>query len=415
MSNHTPMMEQYLQIKSQYPDMLLFYRLGDFYELFMDDARVASDALDITLTARGNSGGDPIPMCGVPAHSYMGYLKKLIDQGFRVAICEQVEAPSKNQKAPLKRDVVRIVTPGTITEEEILDIYQNYLCVLSPIAKDQISMALADISTGKFLLQTFDIAHLKTALSQYAPKEIIAPEMLGAYMHYPFLKRKVQYWPNSRFDCKNAAEHIKQQFGNVLDLSHDTEIIACGILIDYLHLTQRTTLAHLKKPLKNHQQNYMRVDAATFRNLDIMASQHGKSDSSLLTAINHTHTAHGSRLLKERLLLPLIDIELIKKRQDSIQFFNDRSACMDQVRGTLSAMPDLERCIGRFALMRAQPKDLGQIQKSLDCIQAIMTRTLNFFEKATFPESLKGLLDHALAETLGLKDYIKEGFFGKFR
>lgn len=408
---HTPMMQQYLQIKADYPETLLFYRLGDFYELFYDDAKTASDLLNITLTARGQSAGEPVPMCGVPAHSYLGYVKRLLDMGLHVAICEQAELPSKQQKAPLKREVVRVMTPGTLIEEELIGQDLNYLGVLCPQGKNAVTMGLCDLSTGAMLLQTFDGQHLWTALAQFSPAELVVSEKIfiayeSVLMPY---KRKLVIWPDSRFDVANAKRHVQKQFpGLVLEI--ESEEVVCGLLIDYLYLTQKTEQLNLQRPRLHSVTNFVRLDAATFRNLEIMETLSGKKQGSLYHFLNETKTPQGARLLRERLMMPLIDKNLIDERLDEISFFHKHDDMRTSTREILAQMPDLERCITRITMGKAQPKELGQIHRALQCIDKLKPLLINC-ELASC-DLMCATLDSALADTLGLKNFIKEGFSG---
>lgn len=408
---HTPMMQQYLQIKADYPDALLFYRLGDFFELFYDDAKTASELLNITLTARGQSAGEPIPMCGVPAHSYLGYVKRLLDLGMHVAICEQTELPSKTQKAPLKREVVRVMTSGTLIEEELLGQEPNYLSVLCLNGKKAITMGLCDLSTGTMLLQTFEEQHLRTALTQFAPAEIVISEKIFE-AYEPILmpyRRKLVIWPNSRFDAANAKRHIQKQFPG-LTLEVESEEIVCGLLIDYLYLTQKTEQLNLQRPRLHTVSNYVRLDAATFRNLEITETLSGKKQGSLYHFLNQTKTAQGGRLLKERLSMPLIDKALIDERLDEVSFFHKHDDMRISTRDILAHMPDLERCLTRITMGKAQPKELGQIHKALQCIDKLKPLLINCELEGC--DLICTTLDGALADTLGLKNFIKRGFSG---
>lgn len=406
---HTPMMQQYLQIKQEYPDTLLLYRLGDFYELFYDDAKLASELLNITLTARGQSGGQPVPMCGVPVHSYLGYVKRLLDGGHRVAMCEQTELPSKNQKAPLKREVVRVMTPGTLMEEELLGQDPNYLAVLCHNTKENVTLGLCDLSTGEMILQTFDHGHLRTALTQYNPAEIVVPESL--YQAYEsclsMYRRKLVIWPDSRFDVQNAKRHLQKQFQGLL-LEVESEAVACGILIDYLYLTQKTQTLNLQRPRLHQISQYMRIDASTFRNLEIIETLSGKKEGSLYGFLNQTRTAQGGRLLKERLAMPLIDKGLIDERLQEVEFFHKHDDMRTSTRDILAHMPDLERCLTRIAMGKAQPKELGQVQKALHCMDKLKPLLVNC-ELAGF-DVLRATLDRALSDVLGLKNFVKSAF-----
>ncbi len=408
---HTPMMQQYLQIKSEYPDTLVFYRMGDFYELFYDDAKTASELLNITLTTRGQSAGELVPMCGVPAHSYLNYVKKLLDVDVHVAICEQTELPSKNQKAPLKREVVRIMTPGTLVEDELLDQDPHYFAVLCSNNKQDLTMGLCDLSTGETLLQTFASDHLKTSLVQFSPAEIIVSETF--FQEYESIlkahKKKLVIWPNSRFDAVNAKRHIQRQFPG-LTLESSAEEIACGLLIDYLYLTQKTDQLNLRRPRMHMINTYMRLDAATFRNLEVLETLSGKKQGSLYCLLNQTKTAQGSRLLKNRLAMPLIDKQLINERLDEVEFFYKHDDMRVSTRDILSHMPDLERCLTKIIMGKAQPKELGQVQRAMYCVDKLKPLLVNC--KLSECDVLREMLDNALAEMLGLKNFIKDGFSG---
>jgi len=408
---HTPMMQQYLQIKADYPETLLFYRLGDFYELFYDDAKIASELLNITLTARGQSAGDPVPMCGVPAHSYLSYAKQLLDRGIHLAICEQTELPNKQQKAPLKREVVRVMTPGTLLEEELLGQEPSYLGILCPHGKQTITLGLCDLSTGEIVLQTFDDQHLRTALIQFGPSELVISEKIFS-THESILmpyRRKLVIWPDSRFDGTNAKRHIQKQFPG-LTLEVESEEIACGLLIDYLYLTQKTEQLNLQRPRLHTINNYVRVDASTFRNLEIMETLSGKKQGSLYQFLNQTKTPQGSRLLRERLSMPLIDKKLIEERLDEVSFFHNHDDMRTSTREILSHMPDLERCLTRITMGKAQPKELGQIHRALQCVDKLKPLLINC--ELSGCDLLSTTLDASLENILGLRNFIKAGFSG---
>jgi len=253
------MMAQYLKIKSQYPNCLLFYRMGDFYELFFEDALVASKALDIALTRRGKGrDGEDIPMCGVPAHAGENYLARLIRQGYRVAICEQTEdAANRKTKGPLTRDVIRVVTPGTITEEGLLEASQNnFLTALVPGKGLEIGLASIDISTGDFFVESTRLSHLETVLARLRPGELLLPDSFlktpELYELFQELKKRLTPLPSSRFDGQNGLDRLKELYGvNTLEAFGDfkpQEIAACGALMDYVRLTQKKDLPTLKPP-----------------------------------------------------------------------------------------------------------------------------------------------------------------------
>lgn len=299
-AGHTPMMAQYMALKEQYPDCLLFYRMGDFYELFHEDALKASETLDITLTRRGKSGGNDIPMCGVPYHSYEPYLAKLIRAGFNVAICEQTETPEESRvrtkkegkpasKSLVKRDVVRVVTKGTLTEETLLDARSNnYLAALSDIG-GQFALAWLELSTGEFLVQPVALQNLAAALERVEASEILLPERLAQDEKtkdvLAAFREKVSPQPSSLFDSQSAQKRLEQLFGvGTLDsfgAFSRAEIAAAGALIDYVERTQKGKIPHLSRLQQLSGSACMEIDAATRRNLEMTRTLSGERKGSL--------------------------------------------------------------------------------------------------------------------------------------
>ncbi len=380
------MMVQYLAIKQAHPDCLLFYRMGDFYEMFFDDAVAASAALDITLTQRGKHDGEDIPMCGVPVHAADGYLSRLIRKGFRVAVCEQTENPAdakkRGAKSVVAREVIRLVTPGTITEDALLESRShNYLAAVAD-AEGALGLAWLDISTGAFRVQPVTEAALGAALARIEPGELLAPERLlltpALFELFGDWKDRLQPQPNSRFDSTAARKRLEAAF-EVAALDgfggfSRAEIAACGALIDYVVLTQKGRLPRLEAPRRIADGAVMEIDAATRRNLELTRTLSGERRGSLLSVIDRTVTGAGSRLLAARLAAPLTDQAAIAARHDSVAlFFEDRDLRAD-LRRSLAACPDIERALSRIALGRGGPRDIAAIGKGLEAAAAIRAR-----------------------------------------
>jgi DNA mismatch repair protein MutS len=381
----TPMMAQYLTIKQAHPGCLLFYRMGDFYELFFDDAVTASAALDITLTKRGQHAGEDIPMCGVPVHSADGYLQRLIRHGHKVAVCEQMEDPAQAKKrggkAVVQRAVVRVVTSGTITEESLLDARaHNYLAALAQ-AGGTLGLAWMDVSTGEFLVQPVADAALGAVLARIAPGELILPENL---LERPALFEVLGDWkaalsplPGSRFDSDNARRRLENLYGvAALDgfgAFGRAELAAAGALVDYVELTQVGKLPRLDPPRRLAVDAVMEIDAATRRNLELARTLSGERRGSLLSVVDRSVTGAGARLLAARLAAPLTDPVAIDGRLDMVQFFLDESALCETLRRTLRGCPDAERALSRLTLGRGGPRDLAATGETLQRVEAIRT------------------------------------------
>ena len=437
MSKTTPMMEQYLAIKDKHNDCLLFYRMGDFYELFFDDAEIAAGALDITLTKRGSHNDAPIPMCGVPVHAAETYLSRLIRKGYRVAVCEQTEDPAeakkRGSKSVVNRDVVRIVTPGTLTEDNLLDARaNNYLCTLVTHGATM-SVAWCDMSTGEFFVQDVTQKTLSASLSRITPSEIIAGQSLldtpALYDIFAEWQSVIHPLPDSRFDLKNGQKRL-QDFYEVSDLSvfgqfSNSAIAAAGALLDYIALTQIGQMPSLKPPRTIETGGIMDIDTATRRSLELTRTQGGDKSGSLLSTIDRTLTGAGARLTSARLASPLTDLDAINNRLDSIDRVVQNPAIRDDIRGTLNGTPDLERAMTRLSLGRGGPRDLWAIH---DCL--VMTshlkntlRTLGdtlptnidkIITDLGFHDGIVGTLSQALGDELPLlaRDggFVKSGF-----
>lgn len=371
----TPMMAQYLEIKAQNPGALLFYRMGDFYEMFFDDAVAASTALDIALTKRGFHQGEPIAMCGVPVHAAEGYLLTLIRKGFRVAIAEQLEDPAeakkRGSKSVVRRDVVRLVTPGTLTEDGLLEARRhNFLAAFAEV-RDQAALAWADISTGEFRVMPSSLSRLSPDLARIVPRELLLSEIRERDIA-PVLDAGLAVTPLSRgsFDSTNAEKRLCDLF-HVASLdafgSFDrAEVAAMGALVDYLHLTQRGRMPLLRPPVREPAGGTMQIDAATRRNLEITQALSGGRDGSLLAAIDRTVTAGGARLLERRLSSPALDLPTIHARQAALDFLLESPALRDRLRAALAHVPDIDRALSRLALDRDGPRDMAAIRAGLE-------------------------------------------------
>ena len=375
----TPMMAQYLSIKEAHPDCLLFYRMGDFYELFFDDAKQAAAALDIALTKRGQHLGEEIPMCGVPVHAAETYLSRLIRKGHRVAVCEQTEDPAeakkRGAKSVVRRDVVRVVTPGTLTEDTLLDARSaNYLAAMARTGADGYAIAWCDISTGQLLCQPVAEAGLASALSRIAPGELILGQKLieeGSTLYELFRewRDRLTPLPESRFDSTNAERRLKDVFGvAALDAFGDfdrAELAALGALVDYLDLTQVGKMPRLEAPQRLATGALMEIDPATRRNLEITRTLTGDRSGSLLAAVDRTVTGPGARLLAQRLSAPQTDPAVIGARHDAVSFYVGNSGLRGDLRDILKGAPDLERALGRLTVGRGGPRDLLALRDGL--------------------------------------------------
>lgn len=379
----TPMMAQFLRIKSENEDALLFYRMGDFYELFFDDAVKAARALDITLTKRGKHKGADIPMCGVPVHAAESYLERLIRSGFKVAVCEQTEDPAEAKKRGAKsvvaREVVRLVTPGTLTEDTLLDARaHNYLAAISCVGgrgnKDASwALAWADMSTGDFICAATDEAALGAELARLCPSEtLIADTWIGEASIEAMAEQigaTLTALPTSKYDSSSAEKQLKELFEvTSLDGFGDfsrAELAAAGALVGYIELTQRGKLPALKPLAQELAGGIVSIDAATRANLELTQTLGGQRKGSLLSVIDRTVTGPGARVLAARLAGPLRDPSEINRRLDSVTFFLNARDLRGSLRAKLKETPDMARALTRLSLGRGGPRDLVSIGKGL--------------------------------------------------
>ncbi|NNG03938.1 MAG: DNA mismatch repair protein MutS [Inquilinus sp.] len=411
------MMKQFLEAKAAYPDCLLFFRMGDFYELFLDDAVQAAAALDITLTKRGRHDGDDIPMAGVPVHAHEAYLARLIRKGFRVAVCEQVEDPAEARKRGgktlVRREVVRVITPGTITEDSLLEARANNFLVALTEAGGGLGLAAVDISTGTLLVEPTAPDRLPAALARLDPGEVLVPERLiqrpELFELFGEWRHRLTVQPTSRFDSENARARLLSLF-NVATLDAfgsfgRAEIAAAGALIDYVELTQKGRLPRISPPRRPADGAALEIDAATRRNLELARTQSGERQGSLLATIDRTVTGGGARLLAAHLAAPLTDPAAIGRRLDAVGLFAEQESLRRDLRGHLRGCPDLERAAVRLALGRGGPRDLAAVRDALNAAATIRDRLADPGPIPLPPlvaEAAEGLGDHrALTERLG--------------
>src|SRR2546421_8544905 len=373
-SQHPPMMQQYLRIKSQYPDILLFYRMGDFYELFFDDARRAAALLDITLTARGQSAGQPIPMAGVPFHSVESYLARLVRKGESVAICEQLGDPAKS-KGPLERQIVRIITPGAVTDEALVDERQETLAAAAARDGERFGLAWLDLAAGRFtVLQSAGRNALAAELERLKPAELLVSEgARGEELARTGTALRTR--PPWHFELASASRLLTDQLGT-LDLKGfgvddlPLAICAAGALLQYVRDTQKSALPHIRSLHVEERTDTLILDAATRRNLELDASLAGNSAATLFALIDACVTAMGSRQLRRWLNRPLTDQAVLRARYQALGALIDRRR-FEEVREQLHGIGDVERILARVALRSARPRDLTQLRASLGTLPAL--------------------------------------------
>ncbi len=410
----TPMMAQYFAIKEQNPDYLLFYRMGDFYELFFDDAVTASAALDINLTKRGKHLGEDIPMCGVPFHSYEPYLAKLVQKGFKVAICEQMESPEEAKKrgsnATLRREVTRLVTAGTLTEDVLLEAKRHNYLLVAVLEGANVGLAWADMSTGDFYTQAVALSSLENTLARLEPVEIIIASGQGENQGFnnalKTFYQKVSTLPEARFAYLNSKERLERTYGvrsiEAFGAFTRAETIAAGVLLDYFNLTQKSDVCNLKIPVRQIENELMQIDASTRRSLELFYSLSGdRASKSLHRVMDKTITNAGGRLFAEYLASPQTDVEIINQRLNGVQFFVDHSDVREKIRTLFKDMPDIDRALSRLSLGRGGPRDLDALKTALLLLPKIQNALLALDLPTHIKNAFDGLLDFSsLATTL---------------
>ncbi|NVN35333.1 DNA mismatch repair protein MutS [Komagataeibacter swingsii] len=410
----TPAMAQWFALKAEHPDALLFFRMGDFYELFFNDAEAAAAALDISLTARGTHGGEPIAMCGVPVHAAQAYLARLIRRGFRVSVAEQTEQPRKGRpasKGPLRREVVRLITPGTLTEDELLEAgRQNLLAaIVCPTGRDAGDPGLAwiDISTGLFETAAVPARDLNDLLGRLDPAEILCADNVELG---DFAGRRTPIVPPASADA--ARQRMAEAFGvaspDAFGTFSDAEAMAAAAAIDYIRRSQAGQLPRLSHPRPSDSSDILGLDPATRASLDLLRTRDGETEHTLFAAVSRTVTAAGSRMLADWIAAPLTDPERIARRQAGWVWLHDKPGIRDDLRASLRAAPDMARALGRLSLGRGQPRDavairlglgvareIGAILTRHDILPPIMEQAARHLDRA---HDLQDLLGRALSE-----------------
>ncbi|KGQ64520.1 DNA mismatch repair protein MutS [Gallibacterium anatis 7990] len=403
LSSFTPMMQQYLKIKAEHPDILLFYRMGDFYELFFDDAKRASQLLDISLTKRGKTDGDPIPMAGVPYHAVEGYLAKLVQLGESVAICEQIGDPATS-KGPVERKIVRIVTPGTISDEALLQERQDNLIACVYYEKKIFGLATLDMTSGRFQISEHpnEIA-LTTELQRIMPVEILYPEDF-AYIKllepYKGLRRR----PNWEFELVTAIKLLTKQFGtqDLKGFGVETAIVAlcaAGCLLQYAKETQRTALPHINAISLSQESDFIMIDVASRRNLELTQNLAGGTENTLASVLDYCSTPMGSRLLKRWIHQPLRHKKSLLSRQNAIKNLIQQELYSD-FKPMLQQIGDMERILARIALRSARPRDLTRLRQALGQLPQIIQLLQQHNQNQQFDTLLSKLQDFSELFTL---------------
>lgn len=417
LNNVTPMMAQYLKIKNEHKDYLLFYRMGDFYELFFDDAVIASKALDIALTKRGKYENADVPMCGVPFHAYESYLAKLIRQGYKVALCEQTEDPKeakkRGAKSVVQREVIRLVTAGTLTEDHLLDSKKNNFLLAFAKVSDVMGVAWVDVSTGDFYTQDVNLKDkneavvLSTILARLNPVEILVsdnflqnPKIFEVLKEY---REQLSILPQARFNFENAQKRLQEVYEvhslEVFGAFTKPEVIASGLLLDYVESTQKGKIPRIEKPIKLHENKVIEIDGATRRSLELTESLTGDKNACLFGVLDRTITGSGGRLLHNRIANPLLDIAEINNRLDAIEFFRENNSVREDFREMLRSCPDIERAVSRLSLGRGGPRDLANIGQGLNLVPQIKNLLSDFSHKPDgqmikdMPPAVKDILD----------------------
>mgnify|MGYP002055052244 FL=1 len=413
----TPMMEQYLTIKNKHKDALLFYRMGDFYELFFEDAIAASKALDITLTKRGKTNGMDIPMCGVPFHSADNYLPKLIKKGFNVAVCEQTEtieeAKSNLKKGPLKREVVRIISPGTLTEDNLLDRNaNNFLGAISDV-NGSISISWVDVSTGCFKSRNLQKENnqkqlLTNLLLRMNFSEILVSDAMELNIISEEWHSIIKKQSSSLFHYSSSLQQICSYF-SIMSLEgigkfSDGEVIAAGVLLSYLKLTQCGKLPILSMIKNESENNFLEIDYFTQKSLEILSNLSGETNGSLIISLDETKTAGGARLLKQRITEPFYKVVEIEKRYNLINWFLNNDIDIFKLQNNLENTPDIERSLSRISLLRGSPKDLSILCDGLLNVKQIYETIISFKDRLNQAPLLNNILNQISVDYSLFKD-----------
>jgi DNA mismatch repair protein MutS len=370
----TPAMKQFHQFKQKYPDCILFFRMGDFYETFYEDAKVCSKVLGLTLTSR-NKGDNPIPLAGVPYHAVDGYLKKMLEAGYKVAVCEQVEDP-RTAKGVVKRDIVRIVTPGTLTDDILLDAKKdNFLCAIALGAKDQAAISWVDISTGHFFAQQLPEKKMLDELLRLSPAECLLPDRRGELFEAEtrklarditqLTKASLTERPSWYFDPYQARQRLLKHFGVAtlegfgINDGDNALIPPAGAIIEYLNETQKTTLGHIRSLKKIDRKNFLQIDPVSLRSLEVLQTIRTESKKgTLIDCLDETLTGMGGRMIRSWLCMPLCDVGAIELRQEAIEELKNTDAALSDIRKMFTNISDTERIAARISTLRATPRDL---------------------------------------------------------
>ena len=407
-ANHTPMMQQYLKLKAENPDILLFYRMGDFYEMFYDDAKRASQLLDISLTKRGSSNGEPIPMAGVPYHAVESYLAKLIALGESVAICEQIGDPATS-KGPVERKIVRIVTPGTVSDELLLEDRKDNLLASIWQYKNYYGYATLDIGSGRFYIFECDnFEEMQAELQRTSPVELLYPE---EFQSMPLIENNsgLRRRPQWDFDLETAKQQLNLQFGTNDLIGFGVEecnyaLCAAGCLLQYVKDTQRTALPHIRSIIKQSAYDFVVLDAATRRNLEITENLSGGTQNTVAEILDKTQTPMGSRMLKRWLHSPIRNLTILQNRQQAI---GELQNYIDEVNLLLKQIGDLERILARLALHTAPPRDFARLRDAYNLLPQLQTllsgltspALINLRKKINQFDRIAEILNQAIVET----------------
>ncbi|OCG36272.1 MULTISPECIES: DNA mismatch repair protein MutS [unclassified Gilliamella] len=407
-ANHTPMMQQYLKLKAENPDILLFYRMGDFYEMFYDDAKRASQLLDISLTKRGSSNGEPIPMAGVPYHAVESYLAKLIALGESVAICEQIGDPATS-KGPVERKIVRIVTPGTVSDELLLEDRKDNLLASIWQYKNYYGYATLDISSGRFYIFECDnFEEMQAELQRTSPVELLYPE---DFQSMPLIENNsgLRRRPQWDFDLETAKQQLNLQFGTNDLIGFGVEecnyaLCAAGCLLQYVKDTQRTALPHIRSIIKQSAYDFIVLDAATRRNLEITENLSGGTQNTVAEILDKTQTPMGSRMLKRWLHSPIRNLTILQNRQQAI---GELQNYIDEVNPLLKQIGDLERILARLALHTARPRDFARLRDAYNLLPQLQTllsgltspALISLCKKINQFDHIAEILNQAIVET----------------